>query len=124
MVITKVCSLSVVYTVLRSDIFAGDAILQRSMLQQQQEPSPQDLAFLQEWMKRPSMGGVYLTGRDRNVWEDPVHGDLIALKPIQKNSIFSSWVTTKFIRDFHRTIGRYFKVCILHISQEKVGFLK
>lgn len=89
---------------------AGDALLQRSLLQQRQAPSTQDLAFLQDWMTRPSMGGVYLLGRDSHVWERPVEGDLITLKPCQANDAFSSWVANKFIRRYHQALGRYFRV--------------
>lgn len=85
------------------------------MLQQQQEPTPQDLAFLQDWMKRPTMGGVHLIGRDSHVWENPIDGDLIALKSCQRNDLFSSWVTTGFIRMYHQIVGRYLMVSTLHL---------
>ena len=81
------------------------------MLRQQHEPKSHDLAFLQEWMKRPSMGGVYLFGRDRDTWEHPVPGDLITLSPDHGTDLLSSWLTAKSIQRYHRLIGRYFKVC-------------
>ena len=90
MVAIRSCSLGVVYVGSRSNVVAGDALLLRIALQEQKEPSPQELAFLQEWMKRPTMGGIYLYGLDRHVWDNPVPADLIALKPRQKNGIFSS----------------------------------
>lgn len=71
-------------------------------------------------MKRPSMSGSYLLGRDSHVWEEPVEGDLIALKPRHTNDVFSSWVATKFIRSYHQTVGRYFKISFLLHYQRKV----
>jgi hypothetical protein len=41
-------------------------------------PHPEDLSNLQEWMRHPSMGGVFLIGSDRNVWAEGK--DLIAVR--------------------------------------------
>ena len=61
-------------------------------------------------MKRPTMGGVYLLGRDRDVWERPNPGDLITLKPDYGKDLLSSWLNAKFIGTYHQVLGRYFKV--------------
>lgn len=90
--------------------FTGDALLQQSLLQQQQQPNPQALAFLQRWMKRPSMGCVYLLGRDSDIWEKPDLQDLIAIKPQESDGLFSAWIVEKFLRRYHQTVGRHFRV--------------
>ena len=89
------------------------------MLQQQQKPLPQDLASLQEWMKRTSMGGCYLQGQDSDVWKDPDHSDLISLKPPGEHDMLSSLVTTNLAK-YHRLIGRFFKVRDLCPSQAEL----
>ena len=43
-------------------------------------------------MKRPTMGGVYLLGRDRDVWSNPKQADLVTLQARVKNDLLSSWV--------------------------------
>jgi hypothetical protein len=85
-----------------------DAVLHYSQIAKLPEPKPRDLKSLQEWMKRPSMGSVFLIGRDRNVWN---HGqDLIALKPSAPRNKFSSWLVDNLTPLYHFTLGRYHRV--------------
>lgn len=65
------------------------------------------------------MGGVYLLGRDSDIWEDPVPTDLIALKNGKQNDLFYFWMNTKFIRVYHRVIGRFFRVCGCCLSKNR-----
>ena len=67
-------------------------------------------------MKRPTMGGVYLLGRDSDVWSNPNQRDLIALNAQEKNDMFSSWVTKSFIYKYHQSVGQYFRVSFSHLS--------
>ena len=74
------------------------------------------------------MGGVYLLGRPRLArWERCDSNRLNGFETFpknfpkensQKNDIFSSWVTLKFIRGYHQLVGRYLRVCIRYIVQE------
>jgi hypothetical protein len=83
-------------------------VLQYSQIAKLPEPNPRDLKSLQEWMKRPSMGSVFLIGRDRNVWN---YGqDLIALKPSAPGNKFSAWLVDTLTPLYHYTLGRYHKV--------------
>ena len=51
-----------------------DEALQQQMTLTAQKPvDPRDLSFLQEWMARPSMGNVYLIGRDSDIWSSPTY---------------------------------------------------
>lgn len=93
-----------------ADTFTGNALLQQGLLQQQQPPSPQSLTLLQRWMKRTSMGCVYLLGRDSNTQEKPDLLDLIALRPQHSEGIFSAWVAGTFLPRYHQTVGRHFRV--------------
>ena len=86
------------------------------MLQKVPEPSPESLGFLQEWMKRPSMGGVYLVGLDSDVWEKPIPGDMVALWPDQSSDTFTSWIRRKVIPRYHQIVGRYYKVRFISLS--------
>lgn len=87
---------------------ADEAVVLCSEIASLSSPSPRDLAILQEWMQRPTMGSVFLIGRDRNVWS---HGqDLIALKGRDSRNRFSNWIVDKLTPLYHYAFGRYYKV--------------
>jgi hypothetical protein len=87
---------------------ADEAVVLHSKMASLSTPSPRDLAILQEWMQRPTMGSVFLIGRDRNVWS---HGqDLVALKARDSSNRFSNWIVDKLTPLYHYTFGRYYKV--------------
>lgn len=69
-----------------------------------------DLAFLQQWMKRPSMGSVYLLGRDSKVWSEPDLSDLIALHARHAEDPFTRWLSNTMVHAYHRVVGRFFRV--------------
>ncbi|PMD16822.1 hypothetical protein NA56DRAFT_579789 [Hyaloscypha hepaticicola] len=84
--------------------FTPATLLERKMAKLP-EPNPRDLKGLQEWMKRPSIGSVFLIGRDRNVWN---YGeDLSALKPSAPGNKFSAWLVDTLTPLYHHTLGRY-----------------
>ncbi|MCJ1382471.1 hypothetical protein MMC17_005584 [Xylographa soralifera] len=85
----------------------GDALLRQSQLCQLGRPSPMDLEGLKEWMTRPSMGDVYLVGRDRNIWEAANTHDMISLQHRERETVFSRWVTKNLLRKYHNLIGRH-----------------
>ena len=91
-------------------MIVGDALLLQKQLCQLESPNSRDLEFLQNWMKRPSMGCVYLLGQDSETWEMPDLPDLISLCPRQADGLFSSWVTDSLIHTYHRLFGKHFKV--------------
>ncbi|KAL8838166.1 MAG: hypothetical protein Q9176_005249 [Flavoplaca citrina] len=74
------------------------------------KPNPRDLAFLQEWMKRPSMGNVYLLGQDSDVWANPEESDLIALQARYCDSPLSRWMSDILVHWYHQTIGKRLRV--------------
>jgi hypothetical protein len=80
-------------------------------------PNPRDLRFLKRWMKRPSMGRVYLIGPDSDIWEKPdeTEFDLVALRARESGDIFSRFLTDVMIHWYHRFFGKYFRVRHLHI---------
>lgn len=102
-------------------MLAGDALLQQTMLQELQQPNARDLKFLQHWMKRPSMGSVYLLGLDSDIWEKPDLPDLISLGPGRSESIVSAWLTNSFVHQYHQILGRYLRV--RHASRMDVYIL-
>ncbi|MCJ1246684.1 hypothetical protein MMC30_003893 [Trapelia coarctata] len=87
----------------------GDALLLQKQLCGLETPNAKDLDFLQNWMKRPSMGCVYLLGQDSETWEKPDVEDLVALRPRQADGLFSSWVTDSVVHIYHRILGRHFR---------------
>jgi hypothetical protein len=87
-----------------------EAVLQQAELAKLQKPNPRDLRFLKEWLDRPDMGGVYLTGQDSDVWEDPDRFDLIAVKARRTESILSSWMSDRIVNWYHSHIGRHLQV--------------
>ena len=80
------------------------------MLQGRQKPNARDLKFLQHWMKRPSMGSVYLLGPDSDIWEKPDLSDLITLSSERVDGMVSAWLTNTFIHQYHQILGRYLRV--------------
>jgi hypothetical protein len=67
----------------------NQALLLQTMLAKQNGPLGRDLAFLQEWIKRPTMGYVYLLGPDSDVWEKPDLAVLIVLRRSERQSTAS-----------------------------------
>ena len=59
------------------------------------------------------MGGTYLTGPDRNTWEDPHDPDLVLMRPPGNGDLLSGICLTIVVQAYHRSIGRYFRVGIL-----------
>jgi hypothetical protein len=85
-----------------------EAVVLYSEMASLTDPLPRDLNILQEWMQRPSMGSVFLIGRDRNVWS---HGqDLVALKRPASNNKFSAWLIETLTPLYHYTFGKYHRV--------------
>lgn len=86
-----------------------EAVFLWSQISKLPPPHPKDLSNLQEWMRRPSMGGVFLVGRDRNVWAE--RKDLIAIlaKP-SDNKVFRL-LADKLTPLYHYAFGKYHKVC-------------
>ena len=56
-----------------------------------------NLAFLQEWMARPSMANVYFLGQDCNVWFKIADSDLSCLKMRLAGDPTSRWVTDRAV---------------------------
>jgi len=94
-------------------IVAGNALLLQKQLCGLEKPNPRDLEFLQNWMKRPSMGCIYLLGEDSVTWDKPDGEDLVALRPRQADGLFSSWVTDSVVHTYHQLLGRHFRVSSL-----------
>jgi len=85
-----------------------EAVLLWSEVTKLSSPSSRDLSNLQQWMNSSSMGSVFLTGQDRNVWAEGK--DLVAIKPgLMDNKVFQ--VLSETITPlYHYTFGRYHKV--------------
>ncbi|KAK6843238.1 hypothetical protein PG989_008303 [Apiospora arundinis] len=57
------------FTILRQRLKEyNEAVMEYSTLSQLPRPPPRDVQKFEEWLTRPSLGAVYLRGRDRNVW--------------------------------------------------------
>ena len=93
------------------DSIEDEALLQQAAVASLQKPNPQDLAFLQQWMVRPSMGNVYLLGQDSDTWSKPDEWDLIALQARYAGDPFTTWVHDSLVHWWHRCLGKYVRVC-------------
>ena len=73
-------------------------------------PSEHDIKFLQEWMRWPSMGYVYLLGPDRNTWDNFGHAgsELVCLLPRQRDS-FVPGLADMAVKQYHRLVGHVFR---------------
>ncbi|KAF2658215.1 hypothetical protein K491DRAFT_690369 [Lophiostoma macrostomum CBS 122681] len=58
----------------------NEALLLQTMLAKQPAPIERDLTFLQNWMKRTTMGCVYLLGYDRDVWTKTPREELVVVR--------------------------------------------
>jgi len=69
-------------------------------------PNEHDIKFLQEWMRCPTMGHVYLLGPDRNTWDNFDHtgSELVCLLPRQRDS-FISGLADMAVKQYHRLVG-------------------
>jgi hypothetical protein len=66
------------------------ALLQQNLLANLPRPDLKDLELLIEWMKRPTMGNVYLLGRDSDCWAQENSPDLVALQARGDDDLLSS----------------------------------
>ena len=93
-----------------ADISKDEALHHQISLTALDPLNPHDLSFLQDWMKRPSMGNVYLIGRDSDIWSKPDLSDLIALHPRHLDNSLTKWLSDSMVHAYHRAVGRYFRV--------------
>ena len=66
------------------------------------------LGRLQEWMQSPSMGNVYLVGRDHSVYSDGE--DLIALQAPNSDHRLFRLLDHTLAPMYHRIFGKHHKV--------------
>ena len=61
------------------------------------------------------MGNGFLRGREKAVWDEPNHSDLVTLGNVRKEGdIFSRWLGSTVVSGFHR-LGEYqIKVGLIH----------
>lgn len=87
-----------------------EALHQQMTLTALEPVNPRDLSFLQEWMARPSMGNVYLIGRDSDIWSKPDMSDLIVLRARHSDDLLTRWLSDSLVHAYHRVVGRFFRV--------------
>ena len=88
-----------------------EAVLRHVELAKLERPKNRELKLLQNWLKRPDYGGVYLIGEDRDIWKEPNLQDLFAVLPRGDSSPLYSFMTGQVLYTYHRLIGRHIRVC-------------
>ena len=88
-----------------------EAVLRHVELAKLEHPKNRELKLLQNWLKRPDYGGVYLTGEDRDIWKEPNLQDLFAVLPRGDDSPLYSFITGQVLYVYHRLIGGHIRVC-------------
>lgn len=83
-----------------------EALLIQSLLAKQDGPLSRDMDFLQQWIKRPTMGCVYLLGADSDVYEKPDFSDLISVKRHRGQSLPARIIGDFWVRLWHRCFWR------------------
>ncbi|KAI4864619.1 hypothetical protein F4820DRAFT_422899 [Hypoxylon rubiginosum] len=78
-------------------------------------PDPHELQKLQCWLSEPRLGGVYLLGRDHDVWSQG--RDLLALAPPPHANRFSRFVAGRALPLYHRlrhstTVERIYRILL------------
>lgn len=81
-----------------------ESLLLQKMLAKEDGPLAPDMTYLQDWMKRPNMGCVYLIGADSDVYEKPILGDLISVKRYRGHNLATRAVADFWIRVWHNII--------------------
>lgn len=74
----------------------------QKMLAKEDGPLAPDMTYLQDWMKRPNMGCVYLIGADSDVYEKPILEDLVVVKRQRGHNL-----ATRTVADFWVRVWRH-----------------
>jgi len=111
--------LDLTYAAVDADMYKDEALVLQSLVSKHDSPNPQDLKFLQNWMKRPTMGYVYLLGADSDIWEKPDPADLIAIQCRESQSFFSHFLGDFVIHWYHRCLGKRFRVSTISNAVDK-----
>jgi hypothetical protein len=86
------------------------------MLAKQPAPIERDLTFLQNWMKRTTMGCVYLLGSDHDIWAQTQREELVVVKS-NNGHTFAARVIGDWVAYWvHRLTRRTAKVCYVSIT--------
>jgi hypothetical protein len=104
-------------------VVIDEALLLAQYLAKQASPLARDMTFLQQWIKRPDMGYVYLLGADSDVYEKPDDlTELIAVKRHRGHNLVARIVADFGVRIWRRVFLR--KVCglALIVKVVSVGF--
>ncbi|GAW23977.1 hypothetical protein ANO14919_135560 [Xylariales sp. No.14919] len=88
----------------------NQAIYLQHMIAKSGPPSEHSFTSLQNWMKNPSMGNIYLLGADSDVWEKFNASELVCLKPSRADSLVTRFLTNKIITSYHCLVGHRFRV--------------
>lgn len=75
------------------------------------KPHGGHLDSLKEYMNRPSMGNIYFTGEDDEIWDVSSLDELVTMEPTTQDGITSSRSTVTLVKLYHGAIGRYLHVC-------------
>ena len=96
-----------------------EAVQQQVEFAKLEKPNPRDLRFLSDWLSRPDLGGIYLTGQDSHIWKEPDRLELAVLKARRNESIFTALLSDKFIHSFHQKL--YWIVSLTSITSPLSG---
>jgi hypothetical protein len=94
-----------------------EALILHQTIVGMRKPSRSTLNFLRDWMRRPTMGNILLTGRDSNIWSDSDRKDLVCL------DTSDSYATQALARLYHYLLGRHIHVSTRFISTDTASDL-
>ncbi len=95
-----------------------DTVLRYHEMSRLASPTRTDLSAFQEWLRRPTLGAVYLTGRDRDIW---AHGvDLVSIGGQIQPDRLTQWFSDLIVPIYHRAIGRH--VVRSHLPYFSISF--
>ena len=81
-------------------------LLQQSQLSKIDSPSEDEIQFLQDWLRRPTMGNAFLRGREETVWRDRAPKEMVTLVQRELEADpFSTWLSTGLVDLFDRVWG-------------------
>ncbi|AEO69895.1 uncharacterized protein THITE_2056878 [Thermothielavioides terrestris NRRL 8126] len=87
-----------------------EALIRHRQVLELRQPLPSQIKALDEWMRRPSMGNVYLEGPDRKIWSEPNLEDMVTLIPQPPDENFTTEFTVKLVHQYNKLLGRHIHV--------------
>lgn len=90
--------------------FADAALVLHHQVVNLNKPHRVQLQALKNWMGRPTMGNMFLTGDDSEIWNESKLEQLVTMERSTQDGVSSSRSTMTLVKLYHQIIGRHIHV--------------